>query len=157
MTAAETLIQDLASRSLTVALAESCTAGLAADMLARVPGASKVLWGSFVCYTPEAKAAMLGLDRKRLERYGLVSEETARDMAAGALEKSGAPLAAAITGLAGPDGDGSGTPVGTVWIAAASRAGKTGTRVFHFQGSRGEIRLAAAAAALEALQSILTD
>jgi PncC family amidohydrolase len=99
---------------------------------------------------------MLGLDRKRLERFGPVSEETARDMAAGALAKSGAHLAAAITGIAGPDGDGSGTPVGTVWIAAASRAGTSGARLFHFQGSRNEIRRAAAQAALEAL-AVLTE
>ncbi|MDR1251067.1 MAG: CinA family protein [Treponema sp.] len=148
----EQLIRNLISRSCTLVLAESCTAGLVSDFLARVPGASRVLWGSFVCYTAEAKVSMLGLDRKRLERYGLVSGETARDMALGALEKSGASVAASVTGLAGPDGDGSVVPVGTVWIATAPREpGGVLTKEFHFQGSRNEVRLQAAAAVLEEL------
>ena len=147
---AESLAQTLRRRSRVLVLAESCTAGLAADLLARVPGASEVLWGSFVCYTAEAKIAMLGLDRKRLERCGLVSEAAARDMALGALAKSGVSLSAAVTGLAGPGGDGSGAAVGTVWIARAE-TGRTAAREFHFQGSRNEIRLRAAAAVFEEL------
>jgi PncC family amidohydrolase len=103
-----------------------------------------------VVYTPEAKAEMLGLDRRLLEKYGAVSRETACALAAGALEKSGVHLAAAITGLAGPAGDGGGLPVGTVWIATAVRGGETAAAVFHFQGPRNGVRLAAAAAALEA-------
>jgi PncC family amidohydrolase len=130
-------------------LAESCTGGLAADLIARIPGASRVLWGSFVVYTPEAKAGMLGLDRGLLEKYGAVSRETACALAAGALEKSGVYLAAAVTGLAGPAGDGSAVPVGTVWIATAIRGGEAAAAVFHFQGSRNGVRISAAAAALE--------
>jgi PncC family amidohydrolase len=156
--AAEALIQKLSVEGRTLALAESCTAGLVADTLARIPGASRVLWGSFVCYSAGAKVSMLGLDRKRLERYGLVSEETARDMVRGALEKSGAAIAAAVTGLAGPEGDGSAVPVGTVWIAAALGGKKAGgsPRVldFHFQGARNEVRLQAAVAVLEELLKI---
>jgi PncC family amidohydrolase len=151
---AESLAQNLRCRSRVIALAESCTAGLVADLLARVPGASQVLWGSFVCYTAEAKIGMLGLDRKRLERYGMVSEETARDMALGALAKSGVSLSAAVTGLAGPDGDGSGAVMGTVWVAVAG-TGQTAAREFRFQGSRNEVRLRAAAAVLEELLGVL--
>ncbi|MCL1994323.1 MAG: CinA family protein [Spirochaetes bacterium] len=141
----------------TLVLAESCTAGLAASFLAQVPGASAVLWGSFVCYTPEAKVAMLGLDRRRLERFGLVSRECACDMALGALEKSGAKIAAAVTGLAGPDGDGSPTPVGTVWVAIAERDASgavpalAAAQEFRFEGSRNEVRWQAALATLEAV------
>ena len=152
---AELLIRNLRSDSRTLALAESCTAGLAADLLARVPGASRVLWGAFVCYAGAAKLSMLGIDRNRLLRYGMVSGETVCDMANGALEKSGASMAAAITGLAGPDGDGSAVPVGTVWIAAALREkGIARVEEHHFFGSRNEIRLRAAMAALEALLEI---
>ena len=153
---AESLIQNLNSDSLTLALAESCTAGLVADLLARVPGVSGVLWGSFVCYTGEAKVSMLGIDRDRLLRYGLVSGETVCDMANGALEKSGANIAAAVTGLAGPDGDGSAVPVGTVWTAAALQGkGVARAREHHFTGSRNEIRLRAAIAVLEALLEVI--
>jgi PncC family amidohydrolase len=130
-------------------LAESCTGGLAADLIARIPGASRVLWGSFVVYTPAAKAGMLGLDPGLLAKYGSVSRETACALAVGALEKSGACLSAAVTGLAGPAGDGSAVPVGTVWIATAIRGGEAAAAVFHFPGSRNEVRISAAAAALE--------
>jgi PncC family amidohydrolase len=156
--AAESLIACLAKESQTLALAESCTAGLAADLLAHIPGASKVLWGSFVCYTPEAKVAMLGLDPGRLKMHGLVSAETARDMALGALVKSGAGMAAGVTGLAGPCGDGSGVPVGTVWIAAVRRPGEAApAREFHFQGSRNDVRLQAAIAVLEVLEAFAIE
>jgi PncC family amidohydrolase len=148
---AAALLEKLAARSWRAVFAESCTAGLAADLLARIPGASGVLWGSFVCYTPEAKAAMLGLDRGFIGRYGAVSRETARAMAQGALDKSGAEAAAAVTGLAGPGGDGSGEPVGTVWIATALRGEAAEAVRFQFDGSRNEIRARAAAAALEEL------
>ncbi|MDR3140001.1 MAG: nicotinamide-nucleotide amidohydrolase family protein, partial [Treponema sp.] len=96
---AEFLIQKLAQSSRTVAAAESCTAGLVADFLARVPGASRVFWGAFVCYTPQAKVKMLGLDEETLRVYGAVSRETARAMARGALERSGADMAVSVTGL----------------------------------------------------------
>ncbi|MDR2435333.1 MAG: CinA family protein [Treponema sp.] len=153
--AAEQLIRNLSAASRTLALAESCTAGLVSDFLARIPGASRVLWGSFVCYTAGAKVSMLGLDRERLERYGLVSGETARDMALGALGKSGSSAAAAVTGLAGPDGDGSGAAVGTVWIAVALRdKGVVPAKEFRFRGSRNEVRLQAAAAVLEELLEV---
>jgi nicotinamide-nucleotide amidase len=153
--AAELLIREMGAGGRVLALAESCTAGRAADFLARIPGASGVLWGSFVCYTAEAKIAMLGLERRRLETYGLVSRETARDMAQAALTRSGAFAAAAVTGLAGPGGDGSAVPVGTVWTAAALRGTDAAAREFYFQGSRSEVRLRAAAAVLEELLRII--
>jgi len=149
------LIEKLKAVSQKLVLAESCTGGLISSLLADVPGASGVLWGSFVCYTKEAKVSMLGLKENELSD-GLVSEKTAYSMAAGALQKSGADISAAVTGLAGPDGDGSNVPVGTVWIAAALRGGKINTKLFNFTGSRNEVRLYAACAALEEIQEILT-
>lgn len=153
---AKRVIEKLTNLSFTLALAESCTAGLISNLIANIPGASNVLWGSFVCYTQEAKISMLGLDSEKLKANGLVSRETACSMAAGALEKSGANIAASVTGLAGPGGDGSGVSVGTIWIAAALRSGKTETRNFHFTGERNYIRLCAATAVLKLIENDLT-
>jgi PncC family amidohydrolase len=154
--AARKLVELLSASSRTLALAESCTAGLGADMLARIPGASKVFWGSFVCYTVDAKVRMLGLDRAEVERAGAVSGETARSMARGALDRSGAHVAGAVTGLAGPDGDGTAVPVGTVWIALADRKRECRARIFHFDGSRNGVRNAAAVKLAEELLNFLT-
>ena len=155
---AEELARQLAAllteRRLTLALAESCTAGLVADLMARISGASAVLWGSFVCYTPDAKQRMLGLKDDFLRQYGLVSRETAREMALHARELTGTPIAAAVTGIAGPLGDGSGTPVGTVWTAA-DWGGNCREKEWLFQGGRSEIRMQAAAAVLEELLEVL--
>jgi PncC family amidohydrolase len=155
MDEAELLVKKLTALSKTVAAAESCTAGLVADLIAAVPGASGVFWGSFVSYTVDAKARMLGLDRAALEKYGPVSRETACAMAEAALEKSGVDLAVAVTGLAGPGGDGTLVPVGTVWIATAVRDGETRPRVFHYKDSRSGVRNAAALQAVEALLECL--
>jgi nicotinamide-nucleotide amidase len=154
--AAQAVVHKLKAHSLKLALSESCTAGLVSSLLAGISGASEVLWGSFVCYTQEAKVSMLGLDNGQLTIHGLVSAETARAMAAGALEKSGADIAAAVTGLAGPLGDGSSVPVGTVWIAAAKKGEYSTEREFHFTGGRNEVRLKAAIELLEIIDSILT-
>jgi len=154
--ASNLLIQKLKSLSLTLALAESCTAGLVSSLLAGVPGASAVLWGSFVCYTKEAKISMLGIDSRELETHGLVSEETACALVFGAIQKSGAGIAASVTGLAGPDGDGSKTTVGTVWAAVMYKEQTAMAHEFHFTGSRNTIRLHAAVALLELINNTLT-
>jgi len=162
---AEELVKLLTEQGKMIAVAESCTAGLAADMIARFPGASKVLWGSFVTYTADAKTKMLGVPKELIEAYGAVSRPVALAMAEGALERSGASWAVSITGLAGPGGEGA--PVGTVWIGLARPAEEgagQGAKPVHseakrflFEGSRNEVRLAAAAAALkELLERILT-
>ncbi|MDR0600659.1 MAG: CinA family protein [Treponema sp.] len=149
------LVRFLTERSLFLAAAESCTSGLVADLLGGVNGASACFWGSFVCYTPQAKVKMLGVGEEILARYGLVSGETARAMAAGALEKSGADAAVSITGLAGPGGDGSPVPVGTVWIGTALRGGAVQAEQFHFKGRRNGVRHRAALKALEQIMNQL--
>jgi PncC family amidohydrolase len=141
------LVKQLRERGLCAALAESCTAGLAASLIGRVPGASDVFWGGFVTYTLRAKRTMLGIDAAILERHGAVSGECARAMAERALAVSGAGLAISITGLAGPGGDGSATPVGTVWVAGARAGGRVLTRLHRFAGGRNSVRQKAAAAA----------
>jgi PncC family amidohydrolase len=145
------LVKRLASLGKTLVTAESCTAGLAASMVACVPGASAVLWGSFVTYTPDAKIRMLGVDENILKSRGAVSRETACAMARGALERSGAGCAVSVTGLAGPEGDGSPVPVGTVWIALARRGAEPEPFVFMFRGDRNDVRRQAAETALTEL------
>jgi len=157
---AEALIHKLKKGALTLALAESCTAGLVSALLAGVPGASEALWGSFVTYTKEAKVSMLGIDEKIPETFGLVSKETACAMARGALQKSGALIAASVTGLAGPSGDGSNVKVGTVWTAAVlrtdvSQKGEITAKEHYFTGERNEVRFNAAIAVLEMLKRLI--
>jgi nicotinamide-nucleotide amidase len=150
---AEEIVRLLASGGEMIAAAESCTAGLAADLIARVPGASRVFWGSFVTYSPDAKVGMLGVSGELIKKEGAVSRGVALAMAEGALNKSGASWAFSITGLAGPDGNGSEVPVGTVWIGIAEKGGDKGikseAKMFRFTGSRNEVREAAAKTALE--------
>ena len=153
------IVKNLSAAGKMIAAAESCTAGLAADLIARIPGASKVLWGSFVTYTADAKQKMLGVPEGLIHEFGAVSRPVALAMAEGALLKSSAHYAFSITGLAGPDGDESGNPVGTVWIGFAARDETGGPRMagaawkeakeFRFKGSRNEVRKAAAMAALK--------
>ncbi|MCL2209362.1 MAG: CinA family protein [Treponema sp.] len=150
---AQEIVNKLKDLSLKITLAESCTAGLASALLAGTGGASSVLWGSFVCYTKEAKVSMLGIDEEKLAL--LVSEKTALLMAEAALKKSGADIAVSVTGIAGPDGDGGDVPVGTVWIGVAVKNEKTAACLYHFKGNRNEIRLKAASAIFDSLQKIL--
>ncbi|MDR0444335.1 MAG: CinA family protein [Treponema sp.] len=152
--AADAILKKITAAGLKLALAESCTAGLGSALLAGIPGASSALWGSYVCYTKEAKISMLGIEREKIITYDLVSSETASLMVNGALLKSGADIAAAVTGLAGPDSDGGKSPVGTVWVAAARKDGVSKIREFHFKGSRNEIRIQAVIAVFECINAL---
>ena len=138
-----------------VALAESCTGGLVAAALTEIPGSSDVLEASFVTYSNEAKAALLHVSGDVLETFGAVSIATAWSMAQGALEASGADVAVAITGIAGPGGGTDRKPVGTVVFARAERGADpqqvtADLREFGDRG-RGGVRLQAALCALELL------
>ena len=151
---AAAVVEKLKRLSLKLVLSESCTAGLISALLAGTSGASDVLWGSFVCYTQEAKVRMLGLDNETLTENGLVNRDTARAMAEGALLKSGADISAAVTGLAGPAGDGR-VPVGTIWIAASRRGAETEAKEFVFTDSRNIVRMQAALAVLEEILKLI--
>jgi len=146
---AKEVVRRFTASGKTLAAAESCTAGLAASLIACVPGASRVLWGSWVCYTPEAKISMLGVAEALLRQYGAVSRETACAMALGALERSGAYCAFSVTGVAGPGADASGLPAGTVWIATIRQGESAEAACFRFRGSRNRVRLKAAEKALD--------
>jgi nicotinamide-nucleotide amidase len=107
----------------TLALAESCTGGLLAEQITEVPGSSVYFKGGVVAYANAAKTALLGVSEALLGRHGAVSEETARAMAEGAKARFGADLAAAITGISGPDGGTPEKPVGLVYVALARAEG----------------------------------
>ncbi len=146
--AAQELASALLSRGLSLVTAESCTAGLVAASIAELSGASAYLWGGFICYSNESKVKELGVDPELLEKKGAVSREVALALAEGALRASGAALAVSVTGLAGPEGDGSGVPVGTVWIATARSGAETRATVRRYGGDRNAVRLSAAVDAL---------
>jgi nicotinamide-nucleotide amidase len=142
------LLEALIRRGFRAAIAESCTGGLATALLTALPGASKALWGGVVAYSNECKTAMIGVDPDTIRLRGAVSRETAREMAAGLLERSGAELSIAVTGIAGPDGGSPDKPVGLVWFAWRLRSGEAIEEEGIFPGDRGEVRRAAAAHAL---------
>ncbi|MDR2468479.1 MAG: CinA family protein [Spirochaetaceae bacterium] len=157
MCTAAALITRLKTASLTLVIAESCSGGLVADAFACVPGASAVLWGSFVSYSYKAKEMMLGIKHDILESAGAVSDMTACAMVCGALGNSTADIALSVTGIAGPDGDGSDNPAGTVWIGVGRRGGEAHAQRFFFPGSRAEVRSAAVKTALYTLDSFLKE
>jgi nicotinamide-nucleotide amidase len=137
-------------RRVLAATAESCTGGLIATMLTDVPGASAVVDRGFVTYSNAAKVEMLGVESDTLEKFGAVSQQTAIEMAAGALAHSRAGIALSVTGVAGPEGGTDEKPVGLVWfgIAVGERKPLAIKRVFENNG-RDFIRREAARTALQ--------
>lgn len=116
---AEVVNHTLIARKQMIVTAESCTGGLIAGALTDVPGSSAAVFGGYITYANEAKAGMIGVDRELVRQHGAVSEEVARAMAEGALKTSGAAVAIAVTGIAGPGGGTEGKPVGLVHFAYA--------------------------------------
>src|SRR5258708_25047999 len=137
-----------------VATAESCTGGWIAKTLTDVAGSSQWFGEGFVTYSNESKTRRLGVPRAILDKKGAVSEETVRAMAAGALRRTRAQVAVAVTGIAGPDGAVPGKPVGTVWLGWATRRGgiiRIGTKLKHFRGNRESVRRKTVQLALQGL------
>lgn len=150
-------VLDLAkARKLTLAAAESCTGGLLAALLTDVPGCSHLFDRGFVTYSDEAKCDMLGIDRARLDRFGAVSREIARDMAQGAFNHSDADVVVSITGYAGATPDGG--EEGLVHFACGHRGGELVDREEHFGPlGRAGVRKAALEAALEMMEQALAE
>jgi nicotinamide-nucleotide amidase len=143
-----------------VATAESCTGGWIAKVLTDVAGSSAWFGEGFVTYGNAAKHRRLGVPRDVLRGDGAVSEAAVRAMAAGALQRSGADLAVAVSGIAGPGGAVPGKPVGTVWLCWAARRGKSvrlTTRLHHFRGDREAVRRKTVRAALRGLLDLLGE
>ncbi|HEY2678878.1 MAG TPA: nicotinamide-nucleotide amidohydrolase family protein [Steroidobacteraceae bacterium] len=137
-----------------VATAESCTGGWIAKALTDIAGSSQWFNEGFITYGNESKVQRLGVPRRVLEKQGAVSELTVRAMAAGALRRSQAHIAVAVTGIAGPGGAVPGKPVGTVWLAwAYRRAGaiQVAAQLRHFRGGRDSVRRQTVRAALSGL------
>ena len=155
----DTEMQDLARQTLAtlrrrgmmVATAESCTGGLIAGALTEIAGSSDVVDRGFVTYSNAAKAAMLGVDTGVIARDGAVSGTVAAAMAEGALARSEAGLAVAVTGVAGPDGGSVEKPVGTVWFGLAATGTVTRTECVVFPGDRRAVRRATVLHALRLL------
>lgn len=159
MTASERL-EEAVGRLLRVkrwrlAVAESCTGGLIAHTVTNVPGSSDYFDRGFVVYSNEAKTALLGVPAELLEQAGAVSADAARSMAEGALLASGAEVAVASTGIAGPGGGTQEKPVGLVYIALARRGAETLSEEHRFSGDRLNIKEATCRAALELLRRAL--
>ncbi len=141
---AATLVRELNSKKKAVATAESCTGGWIAKALTDVPGSSGCFGYGIVSYSNGAKESMLGVKNLTLAEHGAVSEPAVREMAEGALCLSGADVAVAVSGVAGPDGGSDEKPVGTVCFAWSMRRPggiKTDTELLRFEGNRESIRM----------------
>ncbi|MBB3133987.1 nicotinamide-nucleotide amidase [Rhizobium pisi] len=155
ISAAEAIIRDFTAAGLMLSTAESCTGGLIAGALTEISGSSAVVDRGFVTYTNTAKMEMLGVQEATLSRFGAVSEETARQMVHGALFRSRADIAVAVTGIAGPGGGAAEKPVGLVHLAAKSRTGALVLRkMLYGDIGRSEVRLATVRTALEMIVSL---
>ena len=128
------MVKSLTDSGQTLSLAESCTGGRIANRITDVSGASCVFTHGYVTYANEAKHEMLGVDSHLLEKHGAVSEEVALAMAEGARKNSGADIAAAVTGIAGPTGGTDDKPVGTVWLAISTAKSTVATHAFYPRG-----------------------
>lgn len=139
---------------LSLVTAESCTGGWIAKTVTDIAGSSDWFDCGMVAYSYEAKQAMLGVRPETLEQHGAVSRETVIEMVSGALVHSGAGVAVAVTGIAGPGGGSTDKPVGTVWLAWAGPLGVQ-TRREHLAGDRAGVRLATVACALRGVLEYL--
>lgn len=146
----------LGERGRTLAIAESCTGGMTAALVTAVPGASRVFLGGVTAYSNESKARLLGVSESTLERFGAVSEETAREMAEGACRSFGAHAGVSITGIAGPGGGSDGKPVGTVCFGL-STPGATMARREFIPGDRERVRAFSAVIALNMVRTYLLE
>lgn len=150
-TPADAVYELLKARGEKVTFAESCTGGLLSGEFVGVPGASSCLEESYVTYANEAKMRLIGVKEETLVNFGAVSEECAKEMAMGALKKSGADWAVSVTGIAGPDGGTPEKPVGTVWVGVA-HGDNVMAKKFNFRGDRKWVRTLSVVNALNLLR-----
>ncbi len=149
---AQRLVNDFTAYGLMVATAESCTGGMIAAAITDIAGSSAVLDRGFVTYSNDAKQEMIGVSGETLAAHGAVSSQTAVEMATGALARSNADMAVAVTGVAGPGGGSPEKPVGLVHLALATRAGEIRHEELQFGDiGRDVIRHRTVTVALQAL------
>jgi nicotinamide-nucleotide amidase len=147
----------LQAREWKLVSAESCTGGWVAKVLTDIAGSSTWFERGFVTYSDAAKQELLEVRAATLKDFGAVSEQTAREMARGALAHSQADVALAITGIAGPGGGTPDKPVGLVWFAWARRSGTLRVAQQQFSGDREAVRRQAVAAALQGVLGVFND
>ncbi|HJS85991.1 MAG TPA: nicotinamide-nucleotide amidohydrolase family protein [Acetobacteraceae bacterium] len=152
---AATLLDACRARGVLLATAESCTGGLIAAGLTAIAGSSDVVDRGFVTYSNAAKADLVGVPPPLIAAHGAVSEEVARAMAEGALARSRATIAVAVTGVAGPGGGTPAKPVGLVCFGLARRGGPTTAESRVFPGDRASVREATVGHALALLRAAL--
>ena len=135
------VVASFAEGGCTLAFAESCTGGLAAESIVQIPGSSKIFYGSVVSYDNSVKEKLLFVKKETLESVGAVSEECAMQMADGARKQIGTDIAISVTGIAGPGGGTPEKPVGLVYIGVSSKCGTYAKKLLlgHL-GTRNEIR-----------------
>lgn len=138
-----------------IATAESCTAGGIACAITQTAGSSEWFDRGFVTYSNDSKEDLLGVKHETLQRYGAVSEQTASEMVLGALARSRATLAVAVTGIAGPGGAVSGKPVGTVFMAWCKKGEPPIVERHLFSGDRNQVRESTVRVALEGLMNLI--
>ena len=145
------IVKLLQQHNKTLATAESCTGGMIGATITSVPGSSEVYGFGFITYANEAKEQLLGVKHETLAAYGAVSPETAKEMAAGARKVSGADIAVAVTGIAGPGGGTPEKPVGLVYVGVATE-NDTKTIKLNLGGDRDQVRLSTCLNALDAVR-----
>lgn len=152
---AEALLADCRTRGVMLATAESCTGGLIAAALTAIAGSSDVVDRGFVTYSNAAKHALVGVPMNVIEANGAVSQPVAAAMAEGALARSDATIAVAVTGVAGPGGGTAAKPVGLVWFGLARKGAPTVTDHRIFPGDRAAVRAATVAHAFRMIRDAL--
>jgi|SRR5687768_7965274 len=145
----------LAQQELMLATAESCTGGWLGQTITSITGSSAWYERGFITYADISKHEMLGVSSTTLEEYGAVSEQTASEMAAGAIGRSHAQVAVSITGIAGPDGGTAEKPVGMVCFAWIMKDGMALAETRYFSGTREEVRRQSVAGALQGVIDLL--
>lgn len=145
------VLASLRDRSLTLAVAESCTGGLLGARVTAIPGSSDVFLGGVIAYADAVKTGLLGVEPEALEQHGAVSDAVARRMARGARERTGADVGVGITGVAGPGGGTEAKPVGTVWVAVDFGTDAESVRLALW-GNREEIRHRATQSVLDIIR-----
>lgn len=154
---ARSVVEEAAAQQCMIATAESCTGGLISSSLTAVPGSSSTFLCGFVTYADEAKTRLLGVPSAAIDELGAVSDVVAAAMAEGAVAHSGADMAVAVTGIAGPGGGTTEKPVGLVYLSLAERNEDAVVKRYVFAGTRDDIRRSTVGAALELLHSRLIE
>ncbi len=150
------LLDFMHSRNLSLSVAESCTGGYISHLITSLPGSSKIFAGGAISYSNELKTSMLGVSDLTLKKFGAVSEETAREMAEGAISHYKTDYSVSVSGIAGPDGGTDDKPVGTVWIAVCGKT-KTLSRKYQFGNKRAQNIERAGISALTMLFKLLKE